>query len=99
METHARLTVPPASGSHRRKKCPISPLQGLLCKQYGAKDGGKGCHCGPSGYWAPLRHGSGLVSKPGGAPTLYLYVAWRLSVHVIDDGEVPIEEGVCTSRT
>lgn len=27
---------------------------------------------------------------------LYLHIAWRLSVHIIDDGEVPIEEGVRT---
>lgn len=45
---------------------------------------------------ASPHHDDGLAGKPGEAFNLYLHISWRLSVHVIDDGEVPVEEGVRT---
>lgn len=77
------------------EKCPISTRQEVLLKGSSAKDGRKGC-CSPLGYQVSPHHDNGLASKPGGAIDLYLHISWRLSVHIVDDGEVPIEEGVST---
>lgn len=49
-----------------------------------------------SGYGPPLLPGWGQLGQPNRTTGTYLYVGWRLSVHVVGDGKVPIEEGVVT---
>lgn len=99
MGANAHLTMPLLASSSQRfvtggENVPF-PLS-RRCKGSGDKDGGEGCSCSPLGPRPSAHHEYGLARLMEPWTYLYLHVAWSLSVHVIDDGEVPIEEGVCT---
>lgn len=47
-------------------------------------------------YQSSPHPGAGESAGPAEPLGRYLYIGWRLSVHIIGDDKIPVEEGVCT---